>query len=163
MPRTVLTLNNPLITFADTQAALDAAPEFQCQVTQAALIPTANYNTIPSTGCEGASQSPGLTSFALGIAWLQDWTQPGGGLSGYAYDNDTKLKWFRYQLSKTDATVKAEGQVYVTAGSYGGVFGDGSPAANDVVSWPCESKPAITKPAPSLAESEPDDTESVAA
>jgi hypothetical protein len=154
MPRTVITLNNPVVKFADTQAALTTAAAYECQVTEARITASPNYNEVPSTGCAGASQSPGLTGFALDIAWLQDWTQPGGGLSGYAFDNDTAAKWFLFQLSATDATVKAEGQVYVTAGSYGGVFGDGSAAATEVVSWPCLAKPAITKPAPTAAETE---------
>lgn len=146
MPRTVITLNDPVIKFADTQAALTTAPAYECQVTEARITGSPNYNTVPSTGCAGASQAPGLTSFSLDIAWLQDWKSTGGGLSGYAYDNDAKPKWFKFQLSAADATVSAEGQVYVTAGSYGGTFGDGSPAATEVVSWPCLAKPTITKP-----------------
>lgn len=162
MARTVITLNNPVIKFADTQAGLAAATAYECQVTEARITGAPNYNTVPSTGCEGASQSPGLTSYSLDIAWLQDWTEPGGGLSGWAFDNDATAQWFSFQLNSTDATVKAEGQVYVTAGSYGGVFGDGSAANVDTVSWPCIGKPDITKPAVAVQEAEAE-TETAAA
>ncbi|RPH33795.1 MAG: hypothetical protein EHM90_00090 [Chloroflexi bacterium] len=148
MARTVIVLNNPVLKLADTELELATGVAYECQVTEARVTATPNYNTIPSTGCAGATQSPGLTSYSLDLAWLQDWSAAGGGLSGWADDHDGQPAWFEFSLDGGDATVKATGEVYVTAGSYGGVFGDGSPAAVDVTSWPCVSRPVITKPAP---------------
>ena len=86
----------------------------------------------------------------MDLNWLQDWTAPGGGLSGYAYLHDTEPKWFSLQLDSTDADVIATGQVFVVSGSYGGTFGDGSTAAS-TSTWPTLDKPDITVPARSVS------------
>jgi hypothetical protein len=144
MPRTVIVLNNPIVKLADTQAGLTAGTAFECQITSAAVTASANYQTIPATGCAPQAQSPGRTSFSFDVAWLQDWTAAGGGMSQYAMDNDGLPKWFEFTADSVGApTVKATGQVYVAAGSYGGTFGDGSPATS-TSSWPCLDTPVIT-------------------
>jgi hypothetical protein len=145
--RTVMTLSNPILKVADTQVGLSSGTAFECQLTSATITASPNMNTIPATGCAPAAQSPGSTSWALDLAWLQDWSDSGGGLSGFAYTNDTAAKWFSFTLDSVDSpTVVAEGEVYVVAGSFGGVFGDGSAAAA-TATWPCLDKPDITLPA----------------
>src|SRR5262245_1287439 len=67
---------------------------FECQTTSAAINATPNLQTVPATFCSPASQAPAATGFELAVTWLQDWTAPGGGLSKYAFDNDTLTKWF---------------------------------------------------------------------
>lgn len=147
MPRTALVLNNPIFKLADTEVGLTAGTAYECQLTSAAITPQPQMNTIPSTGCAPATQSPGRTQWQLDMAWLQDWSASGGGLSGYAYTNDTLPMWFSLALDSVGApTVVATGQVYVVAGAYGGTFGDGSAAAA-TATWPCLDKPDITLPA----------------
>jgi hypothetical protein len=69
------------------------------------------FNTVPSSGCAPASQSPGRTGFQIDLQYLQDWTASGGGLSGYAYDNDGQSKWFSFAIDGAGApTVVATGQ-----------------------------------------------------
>jgi len=145
MARAVITLNNPIFKLADTEAGLTAGDSYECQLTSAAITPSPVSNTIPATGCAPATQSPGRTGYSIDLAWLQDWSVPGGGLSGFAYENDTAPKWFSFQLDAADTAPIATGQVYVVAGAYGGTFGDGSAAAASA-SWPCLDKPTITIP-----------------
>jgi len=145
MARSVIIINAPVFKLADTEAGLDAGEAYECQLTSAAITPQPVTNTIPATGCAPATQSPGRTGFQLDLAWLQSWGDPGGGLSGYAYNNDTLPKWFSLALD-ADAVPLAVGQVYIVAGAYGGTFGDGSAAAA-TAAWPCLDKPVITTPA----------------
>lgn len=154
MARTVITINNPIFKLADSEAGLTSGTAYECQLTSAAITPQPVSNTIPATGCAPATTSPGRTGYQLDLAWLQDWTAAAGGLSGYAYNNDTLPKWFSLALDSVGApTVVATGQVYVVAGAYGGTFGDGS-AAPATASWPCLDKPAITLPTTTAAEAE---------
>jgi hypothetical protein len=152
MARNVIVLNNPVLKLADTQLALATATAYECQVTSAVITPQPVYNTVPSTGCAGASQSPGITGWQLDLAWLQDWGQT-DSLSHYAYTNDGVAKWFSLTLDSIGMpTQTAEGQAYVSAGGYGGTFGDGSAAAA-TATWPCLDKPTVPAPA-AVAESE---------
>lgn len=144
MAREVITLNNPTFKLADSEAGLAAGDSYECQLTSAVITAAPQFNTIPATGCAPATQSPGRTGYAVDLSWLQDWTAAGGGLSGYAYDNDGQSKWFELTPDAVGApTVKATGQVYVVSGGFGGTFGDGSAAAT-TASWPCLDKPDIT-------------------
>ena len=151
MPRTVIPLTNPIFKVAETEAGLTAGEAFECQLTSAAITAAPNFQTIPATGCAGASQSPGQTSWALDLAWLQDWTAAGGGLSNFAYEHDAQEVWFRLALDSVGApTVVATGHAFATAGSFGGTFGDGSPAAA-TATWPCIDKPDIVAAATTMA------------
>lgn len=164
MPRTVIVLNNPTIKLADDEAGLALGDAYECQITSAVLTASANYQTVPATGCAPQSQSPGRTSWAFDVAWLQDWTVAGGGgLSQYAYDNDGLAKWFEFTADTVGApTVKATGQVYIAAGSYGGTFGDGS-AATATSSWPCVDVPDIVSAVATTATASSSSKEPVAA
>jgi hypothetical protein len=150
MARNVLILNNPTFKLAATQAGLAAGTAYECQITKAIISATPNFTTIPATACAGQSQSPGKSSYSTHIEWLQDWTASLGGLSGYAYTNDTKLMWFEFVVDTNVATVKATGQIFVVAGDYGGEFGSGVPASA-AADWPNLDKPVITLPATLLA------------
>jgi hypothetical protein len=147
MARNVLILNNPKVTFADTEAGLTTGDAFECQITSAMLTPQPVYNTIPATGCAGASQSPGRTGWQLDVAWLQDWgSDP--SMSWFAFENDGVLMWYSVTLDSIGMPDQvATGQAYVAAGAYGGTFGDGS-AAVATATWPCTDKPDIPAPTP---------------
>jgi len=145
MSRTVIILNAPTFKLANDEAGLATGDAYECQITSAVITAQPQFNTIPATGCAGATQSPGRTGYQLDLAWLQDWTDSGGGLSGYAYENDGTSKWFELVPDSTQPTVKATGQVYVVSGGMGGAFGDGSAAAT-TATWPCVDKPSITVP-----------------
>lgn len=142
MARTAMVWNKPTLKLADTEAGLTAGLAVECQINSAVLTPAPVYNTIPPTGCAGASQSPGLTGWGLDLTWLQDWVDD-GGLSQYAFANDGLPKWFELVPNSADPTVGATGQAYVAAGSFGATFGDGS-AAQSTASWPLLDKPDIT-------------------
>lgn len=140
---TVITITNGLVKFADDEASLATGEAFECQVTEASINATPNLQTVPATWCSPESQSPAATGFELAITWLQDWTAADGGLSMYAFENDTKTKWFSMQLDVDDDTTVATGQVRVVAGSYGGAAGTPLTAT---ATWPLAAKPTITVP-----------------
>jgi hypothetical protein len=147
MARNAIILNNPHVRFADTEAGLGAADAFECQITSAALTPQPQYNTIPATGCAGATQSPGRTGWQLDLAWLQDWgSDP--SMSAYAYAHDALPVWYELELDSIGLPgEKATGQAYATAGAYGGTFGDGS-AATATATWPALAAPSIPSAQP---------------
>lgn len=146
MSRTAIILNHPTFKVADTLAGLAAGDAFECQITAASIDPSPATNTIPATGCEGPTNSPGKTGWSISIAWLQDWgADP--SLSEYAFTNDTLPKFYELTLDSIGLPgLVATGEAYVQAGAYGGTFGDGS-AANTSAVWGCLAKPTITIPA----------------
>jgi hypothetical protein len=151
MPRTVMIFNNPTLKVATDQAGLATGQAVECQVTSARVTVTPTYVTIPATGCAGASQSPGLSGYALELAWLDDWTTPApGGLSSFAWENDGLPVWFELTPDATDVSQKVTGNAYASAGGYGGVFGDGS-AATSTATWPCIDKPTAPPPVAATA------------
>lgn len=161
MARTVMIFNNPIFKLATTQAGLTAGTAYQCQLTRAEVVASPNFNTIPATGCVPATQSPGLSSWELQIDWLEDWSASLGGLSAFAYTNDGKPMWYELTADAATPTTKATGQCYVTSGSFGGTFGDGS-AADTTGTWPCVDKPVITFPS-TLAATEAEEAEDAVA
>ena len=141
---TIIIITEGELALADSEEDLALGEyDFQCQVTEAAINATPNLQTVPATFCEPESQSPAATGFELAVTWLQDWTAPGGGLSKYAFDNDTLTKWFSLKLD-TGETV-ATGQTRIVAGAFGGAAG--TPLSTSTT-WPLASKPNITTPAP---------------
>lgn len=145
MPATVITIVNAHLKLADTEAGLTTGVDYQCQVIEASINATPNLVTVPATYCQAESQSAAATGYELALTWLQDWTAPGGGLSGYAYTNDTEEKWFSLSLEDPDtAPPVAKGPVRVVAGAFGGAAG--TPLQTSAT-WPCSSKPVITLPA----------------
>jgi hypothetical protein len=140
--RTVMNIKDAEVRFADDEASLTTtATEFQCVVTSAAITTSPSMQTVPATGCTGESQSPAASSFALTLGWLQDWAAADGGLSKYAWDHDTELKWFSLSPKKTGLVI-ATGRIYVVAGPFLGDFGTVLVATG--ITWPCFDKPDIT-------------------
>src|SRR5262245_25635814 len=130
MARTVMVYNNPTLKVATTLAGLSAGMSVECQVTSAIVSAVPQFNSIPSTGCAPAVQSPGQTGWQLELQWLQDWKKPTAqSLSQFAFANDAKEVFFELTPDSTDTTVKITGDAYCTSGPMGAVFGDGSPAA----------------------------------
>lgn len=152
MPRTVMVFTNPTVKVADTEAGLAAGDAFECQITSAVISTNVAFNTIPATGCSGASQSPGTPGFQLDLAWLQDWSAAGGGLSGWAWDHIGQQAWVELVPDSAAPAVKATGQVWVTPGQFGGTFGDGS-AGPANATWPYVDKPDIAAAAAAAASS----------
>ncbi len=145
MPTTLIPFEHPTLKLADTEAGLAAGTAFECQLTTAELIATANVVTVEQTPCTPPSQIPGTPSWALHAIWFQDWTAPGGGLSGYCKDNQGTSVWYELVADSVNApTVKATGQIWLQSGSFGGIVGP-TPVKADV-SFPCRDEPTITTP-----------------
>ena len=156
--REVMVWTNPKLVVADDLAGLDLGDAWECQVTSAVIATNVTMTTIPATGCAGASQSPGAPGYQLDLAWLQDWAAAGGGLSGWAWANKLTRKWVRLVPDSADAAVKAEGEVWVVPGQFGGVFGDGS-AATATATWAFVNEPDITPAVVVAAAAEATDVE----
>ena len=154
MPPTVILITDGSLKLADTQAGLTSAVAYQCQVTEAAINAVPNLVTIPATFCGAESQTPAATGWTLAMSWLQDWRASAGGLSGYAFTNDTLTKWFELKLDKDDVTPVASGQVRIVAGAFGAAAGVPALAS---VEWPLAAKPTITMPALLAADDQADD------
>lgn len=147
MPRTVIPFNNPKLLVADTEAGLAAGDAYECQLTAAQIVGTPSFQVVPQTGCAPPGQVPGRSTWSLNLAWLQDWTADGGGLSKYSLDNATQAKWFSLAIDTVGfPTVVATGQAYVVPGQFGGPI-TGAPAAA-TANWPMLDEPDITVPAP---------------
>jgi hypothetical protein len=156
---TVIVITDGTLTLADTEVDLATGVGFECQVTEAAINATPNLQTVPATFCEPESQSPAATGYELAITWLQDWTAPGGGLSNYAFINDTETKWFSLTLEGAVAPI-ATGQVRLVAGSFGGAAGT---PLTSTATWPLASKPTITVPVVAANDEAADDEDNVLA
>jgi hypothetical protein len=140
----VIVVTDGSLTLADDPAGLLTGDSYECQVTTCAIGATPNLQTVPATWCAPETQVPAATGYELTVEWLQDWRDPAGGLSGYAYTNDTLEKAFELKLDKDDTTPVATGLVRIVAGGYGGAAG--VPLAATAV-WPIQGKPTITMPA----------------
>lgn len=156
MARTVMVFNHPILKLADTEAGLTTGTAFECQITSALIQAQPAYNTIPATGCAGATQSPGATGYQAAVAYLQDWSAGAAkSLSQYAWDHDGEAVWLELTPDSATPTTKLMGQVYMTAGDFGGTFGDGS-AGVTASTWPFVDKPDVTAPAAAAADTTQD-------
>jgi hypothetical protein len=150
MGRSVLTITTAHLKLGDTSATVaqpaGTAPDFACQVTNAAINSVPNMNTVPASFCAAASSAPGATGWELAITWLQDWdlipatATVVGSLSEYAFRYDAQAKWFSLSLTAA-APPLVVGQCYIVAGAYGGEAG--TPLTADAV-WPLLAKPTLT-------------------
>lgn len=136
MPKHAFLVTNAVIKFG---ADIATAISYECQVTTAQITSTPNLVTIPATGCEGQTQLPASSSFALTLGWLQDWGQT-DSLSQFLWDNDTEEVQFSIALDTDPLFPVATGTVRVVAGSYGGDFAQ--PQAS-TATLPCQGKPVI--------------------
>lgn len=138
MAQTVLVIKDASVQFADTSAALAAAPDFTCQVVSAAVNASPNLQTVPATFCGPESQAPSATSWAIDLNVLQDWGAIGSaGISEYLFDNDAKRKWFLIQ-PYDPSVMGMTGECWLVAGSY---LGDAGTPLQASVSFPCIAKP----------------------
>jgi hypothetical protein len=135
------------LVLADDEAGLAAGNTFSCQVTSAAITAVPNLQTTPATFCNPETETPAATGWQLVVSWLQDWTAPEGGLSGYAFDNDTAEKWFELKPS-SDAEPTAVGIVRLVAGAF---LGDAGTPLVASATWPLAAKPTITYPPAAIA------------
>ena len=159
-PRQTNVITAAVITFADSQAGLDSATlTYDCVTTGAGFTAAPNLTEVPATGCAPKSQVAAASSWTLDIAWLQDWQSPGGGLSGYLYENDAARKWVRVEPT-TPNLPAAEAEVTIVAGTYAGTFGELLVAT---ASCPCSDKPEITLPVTTAAATSSPKSESAAA
>lgn len=145
MTRTVMRFNRPTLKVATSEAGLTAGLAVECQVTSALVQAQPQYNTIPSTGCAGATQSPGTTGWQLVLNWLQDWTQTGNSLSQFAFEHDGEQVWFELTPDADDVGTRLTGTAFAAAGDFGGTFGDGS-AGVATATWPLLNKPDVSVP-----------------
>jgi len=116
------------------------AKTYECQVTSAAITVTPNLVTIPATGCEGQTQQPAASTYALALTWLQDWGQT-DSLSQYLWDNAGQEVEFEIALDQTTGFPVASGLVRAVEGQYGGDFANPLSAT---VTLPCSDKPTLT-------------------
>ena len=150
MPATVITLIDCTARFAlgatepPDWSAATGVEDFTCQVTAAEVVPTANVQDVPATMCQGASQVPAASSFALRLAGLQDVTDA-AGLSMFLYDHDAAEAWVQV-VGPTQ--VAGAAQVEVTAHVNllaGAMLGDAGTPLTFEVSLACREKPAVAQ------------------
>jgi len=141
MSRNVMRITTGHLRLAATEAGVTTAPDFQCQVTSAAINAISNTETVPATFCEGESTAPAATGWEMAVSWLQDWdVADPNSLSRFAFEHDAEAMWFSLALKETGDPI-ATGQLYLTAGSFGGTAG--APLTCDAT-WPLLGKPDIT-------------------
>lgn len=136
MPRNVIVITNATVELGPTAAAT----VFTCQVSQAALTPTANTVDVPATFCAPASQAAAASSWALDLVLLQDWGDVASA-SMFLFDNDAQVVDFKVDgIGISGSPMQATGQCTVVAGAFGGEAGIPLEAT---VSLPILGKPVI--------------------
>jgi hypothetical protein len=127
-------VTDAIVTFGDPTAV-----NYECQVTQAAVTSTPNLITVPATGCQGSSQMPAASTYALQLTYLQDWGET-GSLAQFLWDGEGTESTFSVTLSSAPLYPVATGVVRLVAGQYGGDF---SQPLTATVTLPCQDKPTI--------------------
>jgi len=161
----IINIKNAHVRFADTEAGLTAAADFQCQVNSAAINANPSLQTVPATFCAPESQMPAATGWELVLTWLQDWGVPSsvgppatGSLSQFMFDNDATLQWFSIEpvdVALADVPM-ASGQCWIVAGAY---LGDAGTPLQATANCPLPQKPTLAPAAGGLeAEAAPTDT-----
>jgi hypothetical protein len=135
MSKYAMLVEDAVITFGDVASPVSV----ECQVTSAAITSTPNLITVPATGCEGSSQMPAASTYALALTFLQDWGQT-DSLSQLLWDGEGDLSEFSIALATDPLVPVATGSVRLVAGSYGGDF---SQPLSSTVTLPCQGKPVI--------------------
>jgi len=115
--------------------------EYGCQVTNIVLEPTQNNTTTPGTYCNAPHDTPGASSWAMVISFLQDWGNT-PSLSEFTLTNDGALCDFEFTSANPAAVPSMSGSCYVTATAFGGDPG----AAWQVTTqrWPLLEPPTLT-------------------
>ena len=117
--------------------------EYACQITDIVVEPTQNNTTTPGTYCGAPHDTPGASSFAVVISFLQDWGNT-PSLSQFTFDNDGALCDFEFTSTNPDTVPSCSGSAYVTATAFGGPAG--AAWAVTTQRWSLNAKPTITPP-----------------
>lgn len=139
MPQVLLNLNDPVIKIADDEASLATGFSIECQMSAATLTSTPNLTDVPKTGCYPPTSIVGDPTYALEVAWIQDWSDT-SGLSAMAHAYNGLTKFVSFLLDATDATTVVTAQVTVAEGQYGGTFGG---LAVATATWPIVGTPTF--------------------
>ena len=124
--------------------------EYGCQVTDIVVEPTPNTTTTPGTYCGAPHDTPGASSWAVVISFLQDWGNT-PSLSEFTYTNDGALCDFEFTSNNPDTVPSMTGKVFVTATAFGGPAGAAWAVATQ--RWSCNAKPTIVPPVVTAASS----------
>jgi hypothetical protein len=152
MPQTLLNLENPVITIADTEAELvTAGVTIECQMSAATLTSTPNLTEVPKTGCYPPTSIVGDPTYALDVAWIQDWTDA-AGVSRMAHEFNGDRKWVSFLLDAADTATAVTAEVTVAEGQYGGTFGG---LAVATATWPIIGTPTFPAYTPAVTAAEP--------
>lgn len=147
-PRQTNVITQATVKFADTEAGLaSATTTYECITTGAGFTASPNLVEVPATGCAPKSQVAAASSWVLDLAWVQDWQSPGGGLSGYMYENDGAKKWVHVEPT-TPGLPAATAEVTIVSGTIFGTFGELLVAT---ASCPASDKPEMTLPVAATA------------
>ena len=92
---------------------------YACQVTNLVLDPAPNTTTTPGTYCQAPHDTPGMSSWAMVISFLQDWGAT-PSLSEFTLTNDGELIDFEFTSASPATIPSMTGQAYVTATAFGG-------------------------------------------
>jgi hypothetical protein len=128
--------------------------EYACQITEITLEPTQNTETSPGTYCSAPVETPGQSSWAIVISFLQDWGFT-PSLSEFSFENDGSLIDYEFTSTNPATVPSMSGSAYITATAFGG-----APGADWQVTtqrWPCSEKPTITSPVVGAAAQEADE------
>jgi hypothetical protein len=147
MPQTLLKLDDPVITIADTEAELTTGLAIECQMSAATLTSTPNLTDVPKTGCYPPTQIVGDPTYALEIAWIQDWTDA-AGVSRMAHAFNGERHWVSFLLDADDPLTVTTAEVTVAEGQYGGTFGA---LAVATATWPIIGTPTFPTYTPAVA------------
>lgn len=139
MPQTLISLNDPVLHIADTAAGLDAGTDIVCQMTAVTLTSTPNLTEVPKSGCYPPTQIVGDPTYALELAWIQDWPDA-AGVSRLAHAYNGSRRWVSFLLDADDAATEVTAEVTVAEGQYGGTFGA---LAVSTSTWPIVGTPTF--------------------
>jgi hypothetical protein len=114
--------------------------DYACQVTEIIVEPTQNTTTTAGTYCNAPHDTPGASSWAVVISFLEDWGNT-PSLSEFSFTNDGKLCDFEFTSTNPATTPSMTGQVYVTATAFGGPAGESWAVTTQ--RWPCPAKPTL--------------------
>jgi hypothetical protein len=112
-------------------------------VTDILVEPTQNTTTTPGTYCAAPHDTPGASSWAVVISFLQDWGNT-PSLSEFTFTNDGALCDFEFTSTNPDTVPSMTGQAFVTATAFGGPAGASWAVATQ--RWSCPAKPTVTPP-----------------
>jgi hypothetical protein len=114
--------------------------DYACQITEILVEPTQNTTTTPGTYCGAPHDTPGASSWAVVISFVQDWGNT-PSLSQFAYDNDGALCDFEFTSSNPATVPSMTGSCFVTATAFGGPAG--AAWAVTTQRWSCPAKPTV--------------------